>query len=162
LPDVYEYLKFREKDNPSALSWDKISKADFIPAGENINWSSIEQKAGTRINASHAFTTIKTNTDWLNKNMDKEYDLNIIQYKAKQNLLRNKVRENDSLVKLVKPMDIQPVAADYNTYFNNADKAKGERYQQWLKGIQADVYIQETANIIEDIFEEEHTNTVKK
>jgi carboxyl-terminal processing protease len=72
------------------------------------------------------------------------------------------VRENDSLVKLVKPMDIQPVAADYNTYFKKAYKAKGERYQQWLKSIQADVYIYETANIIEDIFEEEHTNTVKK
>jgi hypothetical protein len=29
LPDNYEYLKFREKDDPDALPWDEIQKASI-------------------------------------------------------------------------------------------------------------------------------------
>src|ERR1700754_1023598 len=31
LPDLYEYSKLREKDNPDALPWDEIQKADYTP-----------------------------------------------------------------------------------------------------------------------------------
>src|SRR5882757_1056043 len=30
-PDIYEYSKIREKDNPDALPWDEIPKADYTP-----------------------------------------------------------------------------------------------------------------------------------
>ena len=29
IPDQFEYLKYREKDNPDALPWDEIQKADY-------------------------------------------------------------------------------------------------------------------------------------
>ena len=48
-------------------------------------------------------------------------------------------------------MDIQPVTADSAKYYNNADSAKGQRYQQWLKNVQKDIYINETVNVINDI-----------
>ena len=36
IPDRLEYLKSREKDNPSALTWDEIPKADYYTMGYNV------------------------------------------------------------------------------------------------------------------------------
>ena len=44
-PDEYDYLKLREKDQPSALGWDQLQKADYATYNSGINWSSVEEKA---------------------------------------------------------------------------------------------------------------------
>jgi carboxyl-terminal processing protease len=46
---------------------------------------------------------------------------------------------------------------DRDKFYNNPDKAKGERYQQWLKNAQSDIYISETVNVVKDIISEENT-----
>lgn len=150
LPDTYEYLKFREKDNPSALNWDQIPQASY-QADNDMNWKEVDKKAEERIEQNPVFSTIKKNTDWLNKNMDREYYLNIDAYKKEQNEIRDKVKQDDSLSRLKTPIDIQPLAVDKDKFYNNPDKAKGDRYQQWLKSAQSDVYINETVNIVKDI-----------
>lgn len=161
LPDTYEYIKFREKDNTSPLQWDQIPKASYVVA-ENTNWSDIKQKAEQRINSNPAFVTIKSNTGWLQKNVDKEYDLNIDKYKEEQKLIQQTVHVNDSLAHLQTPLDMQPVAEDKDKFFNNPDKAKGERYKQWLKSVQSDIYINETMNIVFDMANVLTANTVQK
>src|SRR6476659_6183702 len=123
LPDTYEYLKFREKDQTSALSWDQIPQANYQPEDENINWQELEKKAGERINNNPTFNHIKSNTDWLNKNIDKEYYLNIDAYKKEQNQIRNTVKQDDSLSHLKAPIEMQPLAVDKDKFFNNTDKA---------------------------------------
>jgi carboxyl-terminal processing protease len=161
IPDTYEYLKFREKDNPSALSWDQIPQANYTPANENINWNEIDKKAEARISSDTIFNQIKKNTEWLNKNMDKEYNLNIDAYKKEQSELRGMVKQDDSLTRLKQPINMEPLAVDKDKFFNNPDKAKGERYQAWLKNAKSDVYINETVNIVKDIMEMEKSTTVK-
>jgi carboxyl-terminal processing protease len=162
LPDQYEYIKFREKDQPSALKWDQIPKSDYTIWKSDFDWASIEQKAEMRIAQSPLFSTIKTNTDWLSKNIDKEYELNISKYNQEQATIREKVHQSDSVSKLKQPMDIQPVAVDHDKFFNNPDKPKGERYQQWLKGMQTDIYLNECLNITADVADKLNTSTVKK
>lgn len=162
LPDQLDYIKFREKDQPSALKWDQIPQSTYDVWNNTFDWQGIEQKAEERVEKNPAFNTIKSNTTWLSQNVDKEYELNIAKYKAEQNAIKDKVHQNDSLGKLAKPMDMQPVAADKDKFFNNPDKAKGDRYQQWLKLIQTDIYIGETLNIINDIAEKSNTNVVSK
>lgn len=162
LPDQLDYIKFREKDQPSALKWDQIPQSTYTVWNSGFDWQGIEQKAEARVEKNPAFNGIKTNTDWLSQNVDKEYELNIAKYKAEQNAVKDKVRLNDSLGKLAKPMDIQPVAADKDKFFNNPDKAKGDRYQQWLKIIQTDIYIGETLNIVTDIADKSGTNIANK
>jgi len=162
LPDQLDYIKFREKDQPSALKWDQIQQSTYVPWNVGFDWQGIAQKAGDRVEKNMAFNTIKSNTAWLSQNVDKEYELNITKYKAEQNAIKDKVRQTDSMGKLAKPIDMQPVAADRDKFFNNPDKAKGERYQQWLKLVQTDIYIGETLNIINDIAEKSDTNMVSK
>lgn len=161
LPDSYDYLKFREKDQPSALKWDQIPKSDYTLWNSGFDWTDIEQKAQQRVEKNPSFSGIKANTEWLSKNVDKDYNLNIDKYKQDQAAVRDKVHLNDSLGKLTTPMDIQPVAADHDKFFNNPDKPKGERYQQWLKIIQSDIYINETLNIVNDIAAKANTNTAR-
>ncbi|MBG9374885.1 carboxy terminal-processing peptidase [Panacibacter sp. DH6] len=161
LPDVYEYIKFREKDNPSALAWDQIPQADYKQSMD-INWAEIQKKADERVSANTAFAGIKKNTDWLSKNTERAYELNLEAYKKQQATLRNTVKQDDTLSKLQAPMDMKPVEVDKDKFFNNADKAKGERYQQWLKSVQRDLYIDETVNIVRDVIAAKSQVTVKQ
>jgi carboxyl-terminal processing protease len=161
LPDTYEYIKFREKDNPSALAWDQIPQADY-KRSLDINWADIEKKANQRITSNEAFSGIKKNTDWLSKNTEKPYELNIDAYKKQQSLLKTTVKQDDTWSKLAQPMDMQPLAVDKDKFYNNSDKAKGERYQAWLKNVQSDLYIDEAVNIVKDLMIAQDQITVKQ
>jgi len=161
LPDTYEYLKFREKDNPTALGWDQIASANYQPSNSVENMQEIQKKADERLKNNTAFNLIKNNSLWLSKKNDKDYDLNIDAYKKEQNLIKSTVKQDETISKLRLPMSMQPAEVDKDKFYNNADKAKGDRYQQWLKNIQGDIYINETVNIVKDILASQTANTVK-
>lgn len=151
LPDPYDYLKLREKDQPSALPWDQLQKANYTEFNSGINWNTVETEANNRIEANPSFNTINKNAEWLKDNAYKKYSLNLQDYQKEQSELKTKVKQDDSLSNLTTPMDIQPVSADRAKYYSNTDSLKGVRYQQWLKNIQKDIYINETVNVIGDI-----------
>ncbi|CAN5762325.1 carboxy terminal-processing peptidase [soil metagenome] len=161
LPDTYEYIKFREKDNPSALAWDQIPQADYTHSLD-INWGDIQKKADERIATNEAFAGIKKNTNWLSQNTERAYELNIDAYKKQQMVLKTTVKEDETWSKLKQPMDMRPVEIDKDKFYNNADKAKGERYQQWLKNVQSDLYINETVKIVKDVMTAQEQVTVKQ
>lgn len=151
LPDPLEYYKLREKDNPSALAWDQIKKADYAEWDGGNVMEQVKQNANNRINNNHAFALLKDNINWLSANADREYSLNIDEFNKEQSLIRKIVKQDDELVKLDTVMDMQPVTEDREKYYNNADKAKGDRYMQWLQNIKQDLYLSEAANIINDM-----------
>lgn len=151
LPDPYDYLKLREKDQPSALAWDQLQKANYTEFNSGVDWNTVETEAKNRIQTNSAFNSILKNSQWLKDNTDKQYSLNLQEYQKEQSLLKTTVKQDDSLSHLNKPMDIQPVSADRNKYYSNTDSLKGDRYLQWLKNVQKDIYINETVNVVQDI-----------
>ncbi len=150
-PDEYDYLKLREKDQPSALAWDQLQKADYTTFNSGINWSEVEEEAQSHIKADSSFSIIIKNSKWLNDNVDKKYSLNLNEYQQEQSTIRKYVKQDDSLARLKKPMDIEPATIDHDKYYNNTDSAKGSRYLQWLKNVQKDLYINETVNVINEM-----------
>ena len=160
LPDLYDYLKLRERDQPTALAWDQLQRANYEEINSDVNWNSVETAAKNRVSANASFNTIRKNSEWLKNNADKKYSLNLQEYQKEQALLKTTVKQDDSLSRLTTPMDIQPVSADSSRYYSNADSLKGLRYQQWLKGVQKDIYINETVNIVRDINKEQSNETV--
>lgn len=150
-PDEYDYLKLREKDQPSALGWDQLQKADYTTFNSGINWSALEEKAQNHIKSDSAFNILIKNSQWLNENVDKEYSLNLEEYQKEQNTIKKTVKQDDSLAHLATPMNIEPVTEDRAKYYNNADSAKGNRYMQWLKNTQKDIYIKETVSVVDDM-----------
>jgi carboxyl-terminal processing protease len=151
IPDMYQYLKIREKDNENALPWDEIKKSEYQTWNSNIDYEAVKRAAAQRINSNAVFSGIQKNAEWLNKNADKQYDLSLSRYKEKQKQIRAIVKENDTLSRLNKELDASPLESDKKKYFNNEDKAKGERYQQWLKSLKTDIYVDEATKVMSDM-----------
>ena len=151
LPDQYEYLKIRERDNESALPWDQIQKTDYQSWTSSVDFQKVEDNAKNRIAKDSAFAIINKNTDWLKANVDKEFSLNINKYKAQLEDLKKVTRQNDTLSKLPTMIDIKPMVVDNDKYYNNPDKAKAERNKQWLSIVQKDLYLEQTIDIMKDM-----------
>ncbi|TDH27371.1 tail-specific protease [Segetibacter sp. 3557_3] len=150
IPDQYESLKFREKDNPNALKWDEIQKSNFKPWQATYNLATVKAASQQRIANSIPFTTIKKNAEWLAVQNDKEYNLNYQKFAQEQKSIRAAVKQNDTLSKSKTELPIEGLTADTLKY-NNVDKEKGERYRAWLKNLRTDIYINETANVVNDM-----------
>lgn len=151
MPDVYQFLKIRERDNQNAMPWDEIKNSSYSTWNTTIDFEAVKRAAANRINASSAFSGIYKNSEWLDTNADREYDLNLAKYREKQKQIRNTVKANDNLTKLSKELDIASLEADKKKFFENADKNKGERYQQWLKSLKTDIYIDEASRVMSDM-----------
>jgi len=146
LPDRLEYLKFREKDNPYALKWDEIPKADYKTWADDSNMDAVIAAANAETAANPNFNKIKTDGQWLTKNSDKEYSLNLKQYQAEQKTLLDIYKDVESAYKLPKTMDVRNIAADTNEI--SSTKEKTDRNKQFIKRVGEDIYIDESVKIV--------------
>lgn len=155
VPDYYEYLKMRERDNWNALSYDEINKASYTMWQPGFSFQTVENLAKARIANDSVFRLIKKETDLLAKQDDKEYPLEINQYKAEQKITHDAVKKIESLIKLDKAMQVSFLKQDEQRYVS-ADKDKTERYAQWLKSVSKDVYVNEAVKVIDDMVTQEN------
>jgi carboxyl-terminal processing protease len=146
IPDRLEYEKSREKDNPSALSWDEIPKADYAPWPTSYSSSLIANEANEEIDSSSTFKQIKLDLDWINVENDKEYPLNIDKYRAEQKQLKNTYHDLDSLLKPAKKLNVTNLAVDLPDY--TADKEKADKNKDFLDRLKDDIYIDETIKVL--------------
>ena len=149
LPDQFEYLQYREKDNPDALQWDEIAKAKYTPWSNGTDISIIRQTEEGRIKKDSVFEQIKANTQRLAELNDKLYTLNIKKYQEEQKQIREIVRQIDKLTKTNKANPVELLPADIARFSN--DEAKHERQELWLKNLKSDIYINETVSIVNNI-----------
>ncbi len=155
LPDRLEYLKFREKDNTSALPWDEIPKAEYQPWTTSVSTDAVVNVTYDQIKKESIFSKIKTNIDWLGTNSEKEYSLNINKYKEEQKEVKNTYKQLEELNKLPKELNVKNIAAD--TVNINTAKDKIEKNKQWLKRVSADIYIDETLKVINNMIMQKAT-----
>ena len=149
LPDNYEYLKFREKDDPEALPWDEIKKASIINWRSGYELSTIQKLSDLRLQTNTAFKMIKENTEWLAKQNDREYPLNFEKYQKEQKAIRATVRQIEALKKLEKDMDVIALPQDSTRF--SYDKGKQDRFEQWIKNLRKDIYIDQAARVTADM-----------
>ena len=149
LPDKLETLKVREKDDPDALKWDEISKSTYNNWNPGYNLESIKQMSNQRLANDQTFKQIKESTQWLAQQNDKEYSLQLGKYKAEQSKLRQTYKLLDSLGKLNGQLNVAALPGEENRYAN--DKVKQERFDQWLKALQKDIYLDQTVKVMGDM-----------
>ncbi|MEI6947749.1 carboxy terminal-processing peptidase [Paraflavisolibacter sp. H34] len=149
IPDQYEYLKFREKDNPAALPWDEISKAPYKTWNGGYDMQTVKNISTKRIATNPIFQSIRQSTEALSKLNDKEYSLQIDKFRKEQVVLRNTVKQLDTLMKLKSPLSVSFMETDKERY--TADKDKAERYNQWLKNLSTDIYLDQAVKVVSDI-----------
>jgi carboxyl-terminal processing protease len=150
VPDYLEYLKLRERENPNALPWDEVKKADYKMWQPTYNPDQIKQFSAARIAKDSVFQAIRQKSIVIGKQNEKEYSLQIDQYKKDQKEMRDVQKDIERLSKLASPMQIAFLKQDETKYYS-ADKDKTERYKQWLTNISKDVYVDEAVKVMNDI-----------
>ncbi len=157
LPNIYEFSKFGEKDNPDALPWDEISKAGYKATSNGTDLALVEKSAEQRVKDNVSFGLIHNNAEWLSKQNDKEYSLNLQKYQTEQKLIRATVKQIETLVNLQdNGLDMSFLKQDEDK-INKMDKDKADRYRNWLKNLKKDIYLDETLSVINDLVKQEHT-----
>jgi carboxyl-terminal processing protease len=149
LPDAYEYFKIREKDNPDALPWDEIQKADYTPWKYAYDLNVIKGMSNDRLKNNSVFSKIRSDAEWLNKESEKVYSLNLDKYREDQRQVKMTNKELEGLSKLPKEMDVRSLPQDANKY--DGDKDKADRFQQWLKSLRTDIWLGESVNVVDDM-----------
>ncbi|RYG02918.1 MAG: tail-specific protease, partial [Chitinophagaceae bacterium] len=65
LPDITEYYKAREKDNPDALPWDEITKAEYSGWKYGLDLAPIKAASENRTKSNEFFNLVSSKGQWL-------------------------------------------------------------------------------------------------
>ena len=149
LPDIYEFSKLREKDNPEALPWDEISKAEYNNWKYSLDLNPIKQASATRLKDNHTFNTIRKNAQWLSSLNDKPRSLNLKKYQEEQKMVRNSAKEIEASIKLPSELDVTALPEDLKKY--EYDAGKLERFKDWVKRLKSDIYLDEAVKVVNDM-----------
>ena len=149
-PDDYEFLKYREKDNPSALPWDEMERAKYTPWTTSNEIASIAAKANNKIKNDTATIRFKKNLQWVSGQVDKPVALELNKYIQYKKEIQGVIQQNENILKLKKPMTVTALKADYDKFYNNPDKTKQDRYQAWLKMVAKDIQVNESSKLLNE------------
>src|SRR5690606_19778360 len=105
LPDLFEYSKLREKDNPGALPWDEIPSAQYNRWKYGLELAPIKKASSERLKNNQAFNLIREKAQWLAKQDDKVYSLNLKKYQEEQKQINEGVKQIESLTKLTQELN---------------------------------------------------------
>ena len=155
VPDYYEYLKFRERDNENALPYDEIEKAKYHTWQPGFSFETVKKLGTARISNDSVFRLIKKETEVLAKQDDKEYPLEIGQFRQEQKITRDAVKRIEKLIKLDQAMNISFLKQDEQRYVSE-DKDKSERYKNWLNNVGKDRYVEQAVQVINDMVNQQN------
>jgi len=153
LPDQLENLKVREKDDPDALPWDEISKSPYASWNAGYDLKTIQQLSSQRLQNDQAFKLIKKNAEWLAQQNDKQYSLQFTKYKQEQKLVKETFAANDSLTRLKTENVVSALPAEVNRWAD--DKSKQDRFNQWLKNLRKDIYLDQAVRVVDDMISQQ-------
>jgi carboxyl-terminal processing protease len=146
LPDRFEFFKIREKDNPYALKFDEIQKADYKVWANSTTMSEVISKSNLDANSSSNFKKLKENIQLLDSNLNKLTSLNIKSFQEEQKKLKVIYKNLEANYKLGKNLEVLNIAADTVNIAKTTEKT--ETNKRFLKSISGDIYIDETIKIM--------------
>jgi carboxyl-terminal processing protease len=155
-PDLYQYAKFKEKDNPDALPWDEIQKADYTPWKYAYDIPTIKALSDQRLKNNSSLNLIQTDAEWLGKTEDKVFSLNLQKYRDEEKQIRSTVKQIETLSKLPVGNELAVQALPEDAHKYDGDQLKADRFQTWLKEKKTDLWLGETVNVLDDMIAEKN------
>ncbi|MDQ6845363.1 MAG: carboxy terminal-processing peptidase, partial [Bacteroidota bacterium] len=150
----------REKDNPDALNWDEIPKANYTTWNPGYSFNSVISAVNNEINQSPRFKGIRDDVTLLDKYNDKETPLNIVKYRQKLSEIKATSKNLEDLTKLPVDLSVSSIARD--SIDITGDKDKIAKNKQFLKRLSSDIYVDETVKVIDKIIGEAALAQVNK
>ncbi len=152
IPDRLENAKLREKDNPDALAWDRIPKADYTTWNPGYSYDPAIASINESVSKNADFKEIQQQVSLLDKYRDEETPLNIAKYKQMQKNIEAAAVKLDDYSK--SPVNLDPKTLIPDSLAIIGDTAKITRQKQFLKSISSDLYIDETVKTLEKVIGE--------
>jgi carboxyl-terminal processing protease len=153
IPDRLENVKFREKDNPDALSWDEIPKATYTTWNPGYSFNSVVSETNKDLSQSTRFNDIREDVNILDKYNDEKTPLNIQQYRERMNEVKDVSKKLEDLTDLKVDLSVHNIPSDSLAILNDSDKIA--KNKQFLTHIGDDIYIDETLKVVEKMIGEE-------
>ena len=149
LPDQYENLKYREKDNPDAMPWDEIQRAFFTRITPTYDLETIKRRSSARISQDSSFSAVRSVSAMIEKSNQKFYSLKLDTYRNEQKQMRATFKQLEESNKGHQALTIQMLDSDEKRLSTDNDKL--ERRKQWIKNLSRDIYISETCKVVSDV-----------
>jgi carboxyl-terminal processing protease len=150
LPDQYEYLKMREKNEPTALAWDEINSAIFNEWKSPYELKNIIEEGNKRISENQSFIKMNSHILTLEKFYnEKKYPLQIEKFKSNKKALAETVKSIDTLMKTSNPLTLLNLKIDLDKI--SSDSTKIERNNNFIKLRKNDAQLSESVKIINDM-----------
>lgn len=159
LPDESEFRKIREKDDPDALPWDEITKAQYNNWNPGYDLKVIQQMSSQRLDHDSTFKLIKDDADWIAKQNDKQFPLQLEKYRKEQKQIKNTFSQLESLMKLKQEINVSALPNEENRWVNDA--AKQERFNLWLKALRKDIYLDQAVKVMDDMIGQQNLAKTK-
>jgi len=160
IPDRLENAKLREKDNPDALAWDQIPKAQYTLWNPGYSYSSVIASVNNDISNNIDFKEIQKQVNLLDNYQDEPTPLNIDKYKQMQQDIREAAKKLDKYSKSPTLLKVTTLAPD--SLALQGDTAKVSKQENFLKTISNDLYIAETVKTLEKVIGEKQLAEASK
>jgi carboxyl-terminal processing protease len=163
LPDQYEYLKERERDDPNALKWDEIAKASYKTWDPGYDAGLIRKESEDRLSRDPSFRDVLKDARWLSDQNDKKYSLEIMQYRKEKADLQKTYDEMEKREKLQTPLVMKPMAdtAGANALTDSSGVASIGLNGSWYSGFKNDTELGEAVNIMGDMIKQQGAHVAK-
>jgi carboxyl-terminal processing protease len=150
LPDAYEQLdNIGERRDKAALPWDKITAADYKIWDSPPSLAALRSGSQKRIAANETFKIIKQTGERLKTQQDNNIvSLNETKFLAKQKETEAVSKRLEELDKIASPIIVSNLKSDVAKV--NIDTTSIAKNADWLKALKKDVYIAETANVLNE------------
>lgn len=153
IPDRLENAKLREKDNPDALQWDEIPKANYTLWNPGYSYGPVIAAANSSLKGNKDFEGIKNEVALLDKYRNEETPLNIEKFKEMQKNVNQASKKLDTYT--LSPVTLQTHTLPSDSLAIASDTMKVARQVQFLKSIGKDIYIDETVKVLQKVIGEE-------
>lgn len=148
LPDRYSYIDMGERDMDNAMPWDKIDRANYLPY--DYNFKPAQENSKKRISNNEQFKLIDENAKWISERKDeKVFPLNFEAYQARQKEVEEKSKKFKVISKYNNKLSFTSLPSEILRV--KTDTILESKRDRWHESLNADVYIEEGVNVLQDL-----------
>jgi carboxyl-terminal processing protease len=148
MPDRFSYMQTGEKDEKSALPWDKIEPANYTPL--QVSFDKVIANSKKRIVTNDNFNLISENAKWINdRKEDNSISLNYAAYKKEIADIESQTKKFKSLEKYKNNLNFNSLPYELELMAN--DELLKEKRERWHAELVKDIYMTETLNVLTDL-----------
>jgi carboxyl-terminal processing protease len=159
MPDRFSFMETGEKDEKSALPWDKIEPAVYSPL--NVSFDNVIANSKNRIASNESFKLISENAKWINdRKEDNTISLNYASYKKELAEIEEQTKKFKVIEKFKNNLTF--TSLPYELELMAKDELLKEKRDRWHAELVKDVYMTETLNVLTDLTGKDVNTTLVK